>query len=133
MLSAQKNESAIHIQISPSLLDFPPIQVTIVHQVELSVLYSMFPSVVCFMHNINNVYVSIPVSQFLPRDFDYCVHFVIYTCNQCLALQQMQIILKFSFKTVLWITRTARFISMKGSMMTLKDTFIIRYPLGHLQ
>ena len=29
-------------------------------------LYSMFPSVVYFMHSINNVYVLIPVSQFLP-------------------------------------------------------------------
>ena len=33
---------------------------------EFPVLYSMFPSVVHFRHSINNVYVSIPVSQFLP-------------------------------------------------------------------
>ena len=33
---------------------------------EFPVLYSMFPSVVHFIHSINNVYVSILVSQFLP-------------------------------------------------------------------
>ena len=73
----------------PSLLDFPPIQVTTVHQVEFRVLYGMFPSVVYFMHSISNVYVSIPVSQFLPpHSFP---PWYPYICSLCLCLYALQI------------------------------------------
>ena len=50
----------------PSLLDFLPIQVTTEHWVEFPVLYSRFSLVIYFIHSINSVYVSIPISQFLP-------------------------------------------------------------------
>ena len=54
---------------------------------EFLVLYSMFPSVVHFIHSINNVYVSIPVSQFLlphpfPSWYPYIcsLHWCLYFC-----------------------------------------------------
>ena len=68
----------------PFLLDFPPIQVTTVHQVEFPEPYSMFPSVVSFIHSINNVYMSMPVSQFLPpHPFPAWYP---YICSLCMCL-----------------------------------------------
>ena len=49
----------------PSLLDFLPIQVTTVHEVEFSVLESVFSLVIHFLYSINTVYVSIPISQLI--------------------------------------------------------------------
>ena len=47
-------------------------------------LYSMFPSFVYFIHSSNNVYVSIPVSQFLPpHSFP---PWYPYICSVCLCL-----------------------------------------------
>ena len=62
---------------------------------ELPVLYSMFPSVIHFIHSINNVYVSIPVSQFLsPHPFP---PWYPYICSLCLFLY-------FCFATkIIWI------------------------------
>ena len=48
----------------PSFLDFLPILVTTEHWVEFPVLYSRFSLVIYFIHS--NVYMSIPISQFIP-------------------------------------------------------------------
>ena len=50
---------------------------------EFPVLHSMFPSVVHFIHSINNVYVSIPASQFLPPHPFPSWH--PYICSLCLG------------------------------------------------
>ena len=48
---------------SPSFLDFLPIYVPTEHWVELPELYSLFSLVMYFIHGINSVYTSIPVSR----------------------------------------------------------------------
>ena len=52
----------------PSLLGFLPIQITTAHESQFPVLYSRFSLVVYFIHtnSISSVYVSIPISRFLP-------------------------------------------------------------------
>ena len=55
-----------YICMCPFPFGLLPIQVTTVHQVEFPLLYNMFLFVIYFLHNINSVYVSIPISQFLP-------------------------------------------------------------------
>ena len=88
----------------PSLLDFSPIQVTIVHSVE----FPCYILVIYFIHimgvakgwtglsnwttkthTIYSVYVSIPISQFLPlHPFPLAVHaFVLYIYVSISALQ----------------------------------------------
>ena len=64
--TVQQSESAIRIHISPLFSDFLPIQVTTEHSVEFPELYSRFSLVTYFIHSINNVYMSIPISQFIP-------------------------------------------------------------------
>ena len=67
--TAQQSESAIRIYIYiyiPSFLDFPPIQVSKEHSVEFPELYSRFSLFIYFIHSINSVYMSIPISQFIP-------------------------------------------------------------------
>ena len=50
----------------PSFLEFLLIEVTTEHWVEFLVLYSRFSLVIYFIHSINSVYMSIPISQFIP-------------------------------------------------------------------
>ena len=66
----------------PSIFDFPPIQVTTEHRVEFPVLYSRFSLVIYFIHT--RVYISIPISQFIPPlPFPrWCPH--IYSLHLCL-------------------------------------------------
>ena len=54
-----------HTHTSP-FLDFLPINFTTEHWVEFPVLYSRSLLIVDFMHSISSVYVSTPVSQFIP-------------------------------------------------------------------
>ena len=49
----------------PSFLDFLPIQVTTEHWVEYPELYSRFSLVMYFIHSINSVHMSTPISQFI--------------------------------------------------------------------
>ena len=49
----------------PSFWDFLPIYVTTEHWVEFPELYSRFSLVTYFMHSINSIYMSIPISQFI--------------------------------------------------------------------
>ena len=59
--------SAICIYIYiPSFLDFLPIEVTTEHGVEFSVLYSRFSLDIYFIQSISSVYMSVPISQFIP-------------------------------------------------------------------
>ena len=51
--------------LSPSLLDFLPIYFTTEHWVDFSVLYTR-SLLVDFMHSISTVYMSTPVSWFIP-------------------------------------------------------------------
>ena len=46
-----------HTYTYPSLLEFLPIQVTTVHKVKFPMLYSLFSSVIYFIHSISSVYV----------------------------------------------------------------------------
>ena len=64
--TAQQNESAIHIQISPPFWTSLPLGYHSVLGRDTCATYSKFASVVYFIHSISNVYVSIPLSQFLP-------------------------------------------------------------------
>ena len=50
----------------PSFVDFLLIWVTAEHWVEFPVLYSRFSLVIYFIHSINSVHMSIPISQFIP-------------------------------------------------------------------
>ena len=50
----------------PSFLDFLPIYVTTERWVEFLEVYSRLSLVIYFIHSINNVYMSIPISQFIP-------------------------------------------------------------------
>ena len=43
----------MYVCIFPSLLGFPPIQVTLMHSAEFPMLYSMFSLVIYFIHSIN--------------------------------------------------------------------------------
>ena len=59
----------IYISLLPFFfffLVFLPIEVTTEHWVEYPLLYSRFSLVIYFMHTINSVYMSIPISQFIP-------------------------------------------------------------------
>ena len=51
----------------------------------------MFPSVVYFIHSINNVYVSIPVSQFLPPHPKISIYF--YSLLFCIEILSLNFIL----------------------------------------
>ena len=51
------------IAIRPSLLDLLPIKIITVHSEELPGLYRRFSLVIYFIHSVNSVCVSIPVSQ----------------------------------------------------------------------
>ena len=74
----------------PSFLDFLPIQVTTEHWVS-SLLYRGFSLVVYFIRSINSVYVSTPVSQFIPLSpffpLGICM-FILYICVSTSALQK---------------------------------------------
>ena len=60
--TAQQSDSATRIHnLSP--LDFLPIWVTTEHWTVFPVLYSRFSLIFYFVHSINSVYTSIPVSQ----------------------------------------------------------------------
>ena len=63
--TAQQSESAIRKYIS-SFLDSLPIEVTAEHWAEFPVLYNMFSLVTYFIHNLNSVYMSTPISQIIP-------------------------------------------------------------------
>ena len=67
----------------PSFLDFLPIWVTTEHWVEFPVLYSRFSLVIYFIHSINSVYMSTPVSQFIPPPLP---PWYPYICSLCLCL-----------------------------------------------
>ena len=56
---------------------------------ESSLCWSMFPLVTYFIYSIDSVYVSIPISQFLPpTTFPLGIHiFVLYVCVSISALQ----------------------------------------------
>ena len=64
--AVQQSESAIRIYIIPLFLDFLPIWVTTEHCVEFPELHSRFSLVIYFIHGIDSVYMSVPVSQFIP-------------------------------------------------------------------
>ena len=59
----QQNESPIRKHI-PSFPGFLAVQVSTERWVEFPVLYSRSSLVVCFIHNISRVYMSVPTSQF---------------------------------------------------------------------
>ena len=51
-------------------------------------LYNRFSIVTYIIHSITSVYMSIPVSQFIPPDFPLGIHtFVLYACVSISALQ----------------------------------------------
>ena len=71
----------------PSFLDFLPIQVTTEHWVEYPELYSRFSLVMYFIHSINSVHMSTPISQFItyPQFSPWCpcicsLHLCLYFC-----------------------------------------------------
>ena len=47
-------------------LDFIPIYITTEHWAKFPLICSQFSLVIYFIHSINNVYMSIPISQFFP-------------------------------------------------------------------
>ena len=59
--TGQQSESAIHIHIFPSFLDFLPVSVTTEHQEEFPMLCSRFSLVIYFKHTFSSVYISISV------------------------------------------------------------------------
>ena len=60
----QQRESAIHIRISPHFwISFP---FRSPQSTEFPVLYSRFSLVTYFIHSINSVYMSVPISHFIP-------------------------------------------------------------------
>ena len=72
--TVQQNELAIHIHIiHPFGLSSHSGHTE--HCIEFPVLYSRFSLVTQFMHNINSVYVSIPIYQFLPPPPISCLVF----------------------------------------------------------
>ena len=54
--TVRQSESAIHIHVISSFLEFLPVQVTTDPLVESPVLYSMFSLAICFIHSINSIY-----------------------------------------------------------------------------
>ena len=64
--TVQQSGSALHTHISPCLLDFLSIYITMEQWAEFSVLCSRFSLVIYFIRIINRVYMSIPISQFIP-------------------------------------------------------------------
>ena len=64
--SAFFTESAIYIHISPLFWISFPYSSPESTEVEFPVLYSRFSLVIYFQHSIDSVYVSIPISQFIP-------------------------------------------------------------------
>ena len=58
--------SQLYIYIDLLFFGFPSHLVTTEHWVEFPVLFSRFSLVIYFIHSINSVYTSIPVSQFIP-------------------------------------------------------------------
>ena len=65
----------------PSLLDFLTSQGTKELKVAFPLLYSKVSLVIYFIHSINSVYMSIPISQFIPLSLSLGVHkFALYIC-----------------------------------------------------
>ena len=82
--AVQQSEPVTCIFIFTPFLDFLPIQVTTEHCVEFPVLDSWFSLVIYFICSINNVYVSVPISQLLPSHL-----FSLWypqVCSLCLCL-----------------------------------------------
>ena len=48
----------LHVYINPSVLDFPPVQVTTEHWTGFPVLCRRFSSVICFIHDISTVMIN---------------------------------------------------------------------------
>ena len=67
----------IHIYIERE--NFLPILITTDHWIEFHELSSRFSLVIYFIHSISSVYMSIPVSQFIPLSLLLC-----YSCSLCL-------------------------------------------------
>ena len=68
--TVKQSESAIHMHISP-FLDFVPVEVSTENQVEFPVPCSMFSLVICFIHSIDSVCMSIPVFLLIPPPLSY--------------------------------------------------------------
>ena len=86
----QRSESASHTYThTPSLLDFPPSQISTEHGVEFLELHSRPPLVLSSVHS--SVYGSIPISQFIPPClFLLDVHtFVLYICVSSISIHTL--------------------------------------------
>ena len=101
--TVQQNESAICVCIYicicmcvciyiymyiPSFFNFLSIQITTDHWVQFPVLHSRFSLVIYFIHSVNTVYISIPISILSIPSFPLCVHmFDLYVCVSMSTLQ----------------------------------------------
>ena len=83
----------VHIHMHPLLLDFLPPESP--QCIEFPVLRSTFSLAVWFMHSMSAVYMSVPVSEFLPPPpFPIGVHtFVLYHCVSISALHILLLLL----------------------------------------
>ena len=72
----------------PSFFNFLPTQVITEHWVGFSELYNRFSLVIYFIHSINNVCISILISQIIPLSLPALVHvFVLHICASISVLQ----------------------------------------------
>ena len=74
------------IHMSPSFLDFSPIQVITEHWVEGPVLFSGFSLVTYLIHSVISVYVPTPVSWFISFPFSPLASVRLFCMSLCLFL-----------------------------------------------
>ena len=87
--AVHQSESAICLHIFPLFLNFLPIQATTEQWVEFPVLFSMFSSVICFKHSINQcIYVNpnLPIHP-TPLSILVSKHFFFSLCVSISALK----------------------------------------------
>ena len=84
--AVQQSESAIYIHLSSLFWISCPFRSP--ESIEFPVLYSWFSLVIYFIHSLNNVYMSVSTSRFLPPGLfplGVCT-FVLYVCVSISAL-----------------------------------------------
>ena len=74
-----------------SLLDFLPIQVITEHRVGSLSYQSRFSLTIYFIHSINRVYMSIPISQFILPLFFSLLGVYMFVLHVCVSISALQI------------------------------------------
>ena len=90
VFTVQQSESAICIHISPLFWISSPFRsfpLHLEHWVEFPVLYNIFSLVTYFIHNLNSVYMSVPISQIIPS---FPSLFVLYIWEEDLFLKSLR-------------------------------------------